>query len=224
MANSTMSSAAIKQLIEEYSSELKKLQFKTELTKTTIAELKNDLAEANERENAAQQAKLESVSSDAAPAPKKRTASRKPKAASEPAAAATAETPAEPAEEAPAKAATPKRKPAAKKRSTTRKKKAKDRSAGYRPSEFDMLVMESLDTTGKVMIASEMQDYIKEKFDKDDRSMSEDKIKVMVTRSLQKLANRRDDLKKVRYDGRGWAYAQPKWVSPSGEVKKKYQR
>ncbi len=119
--------------------------------------------------------------------------------------------------------ATPKK--PTKKAPAKKKKGTRARSAtGYRPSEYDLLVMESLDEKGQILIASEMQDYIKDKFEKEGRNTDEEEIKVMVTRSLQKLANRREDLKKVKYEGRGFAYAQPKWVTAQGDVKKKYQR
>jgi hypothetical protein len=39
---------------------------------------------------------------------------------------------------------------------------------------------------------------------------------------LQKLANRREDIKKVPYEGRGMAYALPEWLNGQGVIKKKH--
>ena len=130
----------------------------------------------------------------AAPAPKKR--GRKPKAA---------------AEAAPAKAP----------RKTTTRKSKKDRASGYRLSEYDLLVFKALEETGSAMLTAEITDFI---VAAQGKGADAAKAQVMVVRSLQKLANRRNDIRKVSYDGRGRAYALPKWVNGKGDLKRKHAR
>lgn len=207
MANLKLASSDIKQLLATYESKQRQLQFELEQTKRMIRNFKSALpnleaAEAAQIASIAEaNAVLEEVAISAAATvaapPKKR--GRKPKSAS------TA---------APAKAPRP-----AKARKTK-----KDRSSGYRLSEYDLLVYQALEQTGTAMITSEITDWIVADQSKNGGSSDAEKVQIMVVRSLQKLANRRKEILKVPYDGRGMAYALPSWVNNKGDLKRKHTR
>ncbi|MEL6661122.1 MAG: hypothetical protein AAFP77_09435 [Bacteroidota bacterium] len=200
MANLKLASSDIKQLLATYESKQRQLQFELEQTKRMIRNFKSALpnleaAEAAQIASIAEAtAVIEEVAIPAAAAPKKR--GRKPRAAS-----ATT--------------------PAAAPRKTSGRKSKKDRSSGYRLSEYDLLVFKALEDTGTAMLTAEITDFVVANQGKDADAA---KAQVMVVRSLQKLANRRDDIRKVSYDGRGRAYALPKWVNGKGELKRKHAR
>ncbi|MEL6969757.1 MAG: hypothetical protein AAFZ63_11165 [Bacteroidota bacterium] len=201
MANLKLASSDIKQLLATYESKQRQLQFELEQTKRMIRNFKSALPnlEAAEAAQIASIAEATAVIEEiaipaAAAAPKKK--GRKPRAAS-------TITPAV----APLK--------------TSKKTSKKDRSTGYRLSEYDLLVFKALEDTGAAMLTAEITDFIVASQGKDADAA---KVQVMVVRSLQKLANRRDDIRKVSYDGRGRAYALPNWVNGKGELKRKHAR
>ncbi|MCH2083126.1 hypothetical protein [Kordia sp.] len=95
---------------------------------------------------------------------------------------------------------------------------------GYKLSETDNFVMGQLNHFQKPLIAAEIiylaEEDAKtkgEKFDLDD-------FKIKLNRSIHKLANRRGDILKLRYEGRGFSYALPEWTSKDGKLKKKFSR
>lgn len=104
------------------------------------------------------------------------------------------------------------------------RKKSKGRAAGYRLSEYDLLVFKALDNTGQAMINSEIVSFIENDHKANGKKADSDEIQTMVVRSLQKLANRRDDIRKVPYEGRGMAYALPGWLNSKGDLKRKHSR
>lgn len=99
-----------------------------------------------------------------------------------------------------------------------------DRSRGYRLSDTDEMIFKALEDTGKVLITNEIQDYLENAFREQGDEKSSEEVRLLISRSLQKLANRRNDLIKVPYEGRGYAYARPEWVNKDGELKRKYNR
>jgi hypothetical protein len=103
-------------------------------------------------------------------------------------------------------------------------KKTKDTTAsddvpGYRLSEWDDFVLKSIKDKGKVLTTSELT-----KIGVADASikMGAAQIKTKLNASLHKLANKKGLLAKVEHSGRGFAYALQEWVSASGELPKKY--
>lgn len=99
-----------------------------------------------------------------------------------------------------------------------------DRSSGYRLSPTDELVFKALEDNGKVLITTEIQDYVENAYRDQGDEKSGEEVRLLISRSLQKLANRRNDLIKVPYEGRGYAYARPEWVNKDGELKRKFTR
>lgn len=87
---------------------------------------------------------------------------------------------------------------------------------GYKLSDWDNWVISSIKDKGQPLITQEIIDTVKAKAQESGLSSSDKEVKNKVTRSLQKLANRRGDIMKVPYKGKGHAYA-----IPGMQVKKK---
>ena len=204
--NLKLGSSDIKALLTTYESKQRQLQFELEQTKKIIRSFKSALPELEAAEAAQMAAIAEAataieevaIPSAAAVAPAKRRG-----------------------------------RPAKAKGSTTEKKvtkprqkktKKKDRSSGYRLSEYDLLVFKALEETGSAMINSEIVSFIEADQLAKGEAADADQIQTMVVRSLQKLANRRDDIRKVPFEGRGMAYALPAWLNGKGELKRKHSR
>jgi hypothetical protein len=214
-----LNSTAIEQLIARYQQELEKLRFQSMKTKATINELKDGLRIAKDREASVlqemrekhQQSTGEQVSDKSTAKPGRRSA-KADKAEAKPA----------------AKAAKTKSRRTTKKKAKKAKSNRNDRSSGYRLSPVDELVMQALDTREMALKTAELHDFASAELDKKGESMDDERLRLLISRSLQKLANRRDDIVKLRNpDERGHLYALPSWITGSGQdakLKRKFQR
>lgn len=223
----------VQDLINRYSSELKKLKYQMEKTQTTIDELQAELENKKDlvEQLAAASAKSTEEAATPAPAPQTKGKKRGPKPKKKNA-AQKAEVTEKATEKAPStkKKRGPGRPPKAKTKAKKEvlptlakddKPKAKRR---VRFSETDVLLMDTLDEKGQILIASELLDVAMDKAKSKGEKITEDDMKIKINRSLQKLANRRDEILKVSYDGRGFAYALPEWVDKKGVLKPEFAR
>lgn len=238
MANLKLSSLDIRQLLNSYEAKLRQLQFEADQTKKMIRDLKAAIPAIEQVESAqlavfdqeiSALADVTALAEEQKPAKPAKTTKRvgrpatkgkKPRTPKAKAAAPEATT-----TEATTTEATAPAEPKVKK--TRKTKKAADKSgraAGYRLSEYDQYIFDALQATGKAMINSEFLTYIEESKAAQGLPVDAEEISTMVTRSLQKLANRRTDIAKVPYEGRGMAYALPEWLNPQKELKAKYKR
>lgn len=252
MSQPLLNPLEIEDLLNQYRSDLRKLEYQIYKTQTVIQELEQQAAEA-QKALSLETAKALPGATKEAKKGKAKTGSRGPgrppqaKAApaQEEAAAATGEVKeTAPAEEMPqqpaakrdrkaasAKKGAPKkkkgpgrpRKSAAEKKGpeTAKKEKAEKGDAGYRLSDWDKFIIESLKTKQQALITQDFLDIAK---DNPDIKSGEAQIKVKLNRSLHKLANRKGVLAKVEHSGRGYAYALNEWVNAKGALPKKYAR
>ena len=205
MANLKLGSSDIKALLATYESKQRQLQFELDQTKKMIRSFKTALpeleaAEAAQMASLTDVAVLDKVSVAPVVAPKRKRGRPAGVAAKKNASSILAE------------------------KQTKKKSSKQGRSAGYRLSSYDQLVFKALEVTGTAMINSEIVAFIEADQKSRGETADADHIQTMVVRSLQKLANRRDDILKVPYEGRGRAYALPAWVNSKGDLKRKYSR
>ncbi len=90
-------------------------------------------------------------------------------------------------------------------------------------SPWDEFIITTLQTKDKVLIMSEFLDIVKADFE-GAQGWTEAKIKSKLNAVFHKLANKKGNIVKISFEGRGFAYALPKWLNPAGELKKKYRR
>jgi hypothetical protein len=238
MKKTKLSSSEIHDLITRYKSELKKLEFQSSEINLTISQLESRLKNIKGSEKVARtktkKRKTASVKVLLTTAKKKR--GRPAKKATSVKKAIKAKHPIK------AKALT---KTAQLKKAVTTKKIAKqkkiktkpqkvspkakkvlksDTKKGYKLTFWDEYVIESIKQAGKVRITHEILQFVTEKMKATGKSASDTEIQNKVIRSLQKLANRRNDLKKVPYEGKGLAYALPAWFGENGKLNKEFKR
>ena len=94
----------------------------------------------------------------------------------------------------------------------------------YPLNDWDALIIESIREAGKVRVNREILNDIMEKAKKKGLFKDNQHAKIKLNQSLIKLANRRDDLKKVKVKGRGFGYALPEWYGESNRLKKEFKR
>lgn len=85
-------------------------------------------------------------------------------------------------------------------------KKEKTRKP-YPLSKWDNIVLEVIRENGKPTTSKEIYDKAMAKAVVAGIAMDEIKMKSKINQCLVKLSGRRDDLKKIKYGGRGFAYA-----------------
>ncbi|MBK6619789.1 MAG: hypothetical protein IPH04_20770 [Saprospirales bacterium] len=83
--------------------------------------------------------------------------------------------------------------------------------------------MNSIRDAKKPMVNADIMDMAKAKNKKDKVTMSDIDLRGKLNRSIHKLANKRRDLVKTNYPGKGYAYGLAEWganKSASGEEQK----
>lgn len=234
MSKTQLSSSEIQDLINKYHSELKKLEFQVDEVITTIAQLERFLENVSGREKYAvskvkvRKSKSLSITPSASSTSIKKGVRGRPKKIKEVEKAGPKKTTAKKAvakkgiaKKSVAKRAVPVK--TAKKANFAKKAKKAEKN-GYKLSSWDQYVIESIKQSNQIRITQEIIDFVKNKATADKLNTSEEEIKNKVTRSLQKLANRRNDIIKVPYKGKGFAYAIPAWFSSKGKLDSKFKR
>ncbi len=216
-----LSSNDIRHLVADYEAQARRLSFELNQVKATIKSLKGALASVVEQEKVEQAAAAEVIAESRSlgePKPRVRTKRKRGggrrggvKKAKAPTIAKTTAPDAKKEKAAAAKADAPK----ASKAKAKKKPAKKAAPRAYRPSEYDTYLFDALKQRGKATISSEFVAYIMDAKKAVGETPSEEEVFTMVARSLQKLANRRQELIKVPYEGRGKAYALPEWMRGS---------
>ncbi|MCO6479589.1 MAG: hypothetical protein J5I94_23340 [Phaeodactylibacter sp.] len=250
MSQPSLKPLEIEALLTQYRSDLRKLEYQVHQTQAIIQELEKQAAEvqealAFEESKALPSAEKAKAAPSAESKPKKakrgpgrprktKTAATKETAAAKEEAPKAEEKAAE-AEKTAAKGKSPKSAPGKKKGAgrprksagaqktgkTAKKDAAEKKERGYRLSEWDKFVVDSLKTKQQALITKDFVDIAKAN---PDIKSGEAQIKVKLNRSLHKLSNKKGSLVKVEHSGRGFAYALSEWVNNKGELPKKYAR
>ena len=111
------------------------------------------------------------------------------------------------------------------KRKPGRPPKVKKKPRKHYPlNEWDTLIIESIREAGRVQISQEILKQVQDKAKKTGIFKDNKHTNVQLNQSLVKLANRRGDLKKVKFKGRGFAYALPEWYGETNRLKKEFKR
>lgn len=105
-----------------------------------------------------------------------------------------------------------------------RKKGRKRKTGGYKLSDFDSFIIGSLKNAGHVLVNSDFLNLAEKNNVYKQFDLDENQLKAKLNRSLFKMANRRDELIKVDYPGKGFAYALNNWADEYGNLKKRYKR
>ncbi len=243
MEYTQLSPLEVRDLINKYKSDLRKLDFQRLKTSSIIKELEGYATEIEEALSIEEATIRELPSSTEPETEQKETKKAAPKRRGRPPKSETAKADAKkeaapkpekkkkrrgrpPGSKSKAKA---KSKTAAKGQSKTKEKatkskaepKASNGKEGYRLSEWDEFVLNSLKDKQKALTTSEFTEIgVANPSIKSGAAQ----IKTKLNRSLHKLANKKGVLVKVEHSGRGFAYALQDWLDSKGQLPKKYAK
>jgi hypothetical protein len=105
------------------------------------------------------------------------------------------------------------------KKPATKAEKIAAEAPGYRASDWDLFVLDSITQKQRILTTSQLTDI---GVAKPEIKIGAAQIKSKLNRSLHKLANQKGLLVKVKHDGRGFAYGLVEWLNENGELPKKY--
>lgn len=185
-------------LLDEYHSELRKLKQKMVFVKSKIADLEVQLEGIKAK---SKRAKIDETEEEVL---------------------AESDTIVEIAE-APKVKGKPGRKPKAEKETSTPEEKPANKLRRQRSlSEWDNMVLESLREKGKALASNDLYTLLETKVREAGLFETEEKLRFKLNQILVKLSNKRGELAKVAYPGRGFAYALPEWMSEKGKLLKEF--
>ncbi len=93
----------------------------------------------------------------------------------------------------------------------------------YPLSDWDKFIIQTIEERGHATLSKEIYDSVKQKAIEGGIFTTDDKSKAKINQCLVKLTNRREDLRKVKYKGRGFAYALPAWYDERNRLKKEHK-
>lgn len=103
-----------------------------------------------------------------------------------------------------------------------RKKETNPRKP-YPLSSWDKIILDIISENEKATLSKDIYDKAFKKAKEVGIFIDDIKSKAKINQCLVKLANRRSDLIKVKYGGRGYAYCLPEWINENGILKKEYK-
>ena len=92
----------------------------------------------------------------------------------------------------------------------------------YPLSDWDKIILDIISESGKAQLSKDIYEKAFVKSKEVGIFIDEIKSKAKINQCLVKLTNRRNDLKKVKYGGRGFAYCLPEWINENGILDKEY--
>ena len=92
----------------------------------------------------------------------------------------------------------------------------------YPLSNWDKIILDIVSESGKAQLSKDIYEKAFAKSKEAGIFIDEIKSKAKINQCLVKLTNRRNDLKKVKYGGRGFAYCLPEWINENGILNKEY--
>lgn len=92
----------------------------------------------------------------------------------------------------------------------------------YPLSDWDKIILDIISESGKAQLSKDIYEKAFAKSKEVGIFIDEIKSKAKINQCLVKLTNRRNDLKKVKYGGRGFAYCLPEWINENGILDKEY--
>ena len=91
-------------------------------------------------------------------------------------------------------------------------------------SAWDNFLIKTLNDKNLALIKSEFVEAAKLSSDLGTSSMNPSQVELKITQSLHKLSNKKGLLIKVKYIGKGYAYALKEWITRKGDLMTVYRR
>ena len=92
----------------------------------------------------------------------------------------------------------------------------------YPLSSWDKIILDIISKNGKAQLSKDIYEKVFKRAKEEGIFLDDIRSKAKINQCLVKLTNRRGDLMKVKYGGRGYAYCLPEWVNENGTLKNEY--
>ncbi|MBQ8760475.1 MAG: hypothetical protein IJZ06_03515 [Bacteroidales bacterium] len=93
----------------------------------------------------------------------------------------------------------------------------------YPLSDWDRIILDLINEAGRPQLSKDIYEKAFIKAKEMGIFLDDEKSSAKINQCLVKLTNRRSDLSKVRYGGRGYAYCLPEWIDENGVLKNEYR-
>ena len=93
----------------------------------------------------------------------------------------------------------------------------------YPLSDWDKIILDIFNESGKAQLSKDIYEKAFTKSKEAGIFLDDIKSKAKINQCLVKLTNRRHDLRKVKYGGRGFAYCLPEWFNENGLLKQEHK-
>jgi hypothetical protein len=228
MRKARLSKGDVRDLLQEYQSKRKKYEFYLEETDSAIKKLEKALGTAvDEDEKPTRRGRKPKVVK-ATPKKRGRKAKRgRPKLAKvKPFTKVTRKTRKKVAKKAVRKVKTRAKVKLAKPKVLKKRgrKPSKKAPRKFTLSNWDNFLLKTLADEKLALIKSEFVDAAKHSSELATSGMTPGQIEIKITQSLHKLSNKKKLITKVKYYGKGYAYALKDWITRKGDLMKIYRR
>lgn len=210
-------------LIEAYESELRKLNFRVDLTKKTLEELYVLLR--NKSDSKLPELQKMQPTPEIEPEPEPAPAAEAAPVEEEEVAIAEPAAPAAPApavEKSPKSAPKPRRKRS--KIDASEPPQGIDTGKGYRLSEWDNVILHAVYNANYPLTYNEMFEEGMKYVHQSGADLIEPQVKGKINRALQKLCANRGIVLKFPHEGRGYTYGLNTWVDAEGNLQPEHDR
>lgn len=95
---------------------------------------------------------------------------------------------------------------------------------GYRLSEWDHFILDSLDGAKMTLVNSDFFKLAAARVKEQGLEMTKSQLHGKINRSIHKLTHKREMIVKVTFSGKGFAYAHKDWFDSNGKLLLRYKR
>ena len=99
-----------------------------------------------------------------------------------------------------------------------------ENGAGYRLSEWDHFIIDSLKGARTTLVNNDFFKLAANRVKAQGLDMTRTQLHGKINRSIHKLTHEREMIKKIRFSGKGYAYALNEWLDDNGKLLLRYKR
>lgn len=99
-----------------------------------------------------------------------------------------------------------------------------DDAPGYRLSDWDLFILDELKSARMVLVNSDFFRLATKRIKKLKIEMTKTQLHGKINRSIHKLTHKREEIVKVSFSGKGYAYALKEWLDENDNLLLRYKR
>ena len=99
-----------------------------------------------------------------------------------------------------------------------------ENGSGYRLSEWDHFIVDALSSAKMTLVNNDFFRLAANRVKAQGLEMTRTQLHGKINRSIHKLTHKREMIKKIRFSGKGYAYALNDWLDNNGKLLLRYKR